>query len=48
MLVENIYESLKTLEPDLSVSRFCTEYLDTCRSYLHKRISCCYRYWYCF
>lgn len=37
MLVENIYESLKTLEPDLSMSRFCTEYLDTCRSYLHNR-----------
>ena len=37
MLVDNIYQTIRELEPELSVSRFCTDYLDTSRSYLHNK-----------
>ena len=37
MLVNEIYHSLCTVDPDLSVSRFCVEYLDTSRSYLFNK-----------
>ena len=37
MLVDEIYHSLRTVDPDLSISRFCVEYLDTSRSYLFNR-----------
>ena len=37
MLVDDIYQTILKLEPQLSVSRFCTDYLDTSRSYLHNK-----------
>ena len=37
MLVDEIYQSLRTVDPELSISRFCVEYLDTSRSYLFNR-----------
>ena len=37
MLVDEIYHSLRTVDPKLSISRFCVEYLDTSRSYLFSR-----------
>ena len=37
MLVDEIYHSLRTVDPELSISRFCVEYLDTSRSYLFNR-----------
>jgi len=37
MLVDDIYQTIRELEPTLSVSSFCTDYLDTSRSYLHNK-----------
>ena len=37
MQLDDIYQTLKSIEPTLSVSRFSTDYLDRSRSYLFNR-----------